>query len=719
MKAKKNWFYTCALTISPFLFSSTEIFAQNIAVNTDGTVGETGVMLDVKGVNAKATTGTQNAFQVKSNDASFQLKLRLILGTNATAASMYGGIEVADSTAAGARTYRSLALQPSGGNVGVGITTPSSKLYVYDNLAPSVANQFFTSSTVDGNYNPSAGGSNFQAFYSQATKNGGSTASKILAAGFSAVQNGSGVITDLHGLDVYYYKTNSSSTAVTNATGLYISPSISAAFGPIATNNIGIDITDMNDVNATNNYALRYVGAIADQTFVVKADGSVGIGNTSCGPVGKLTISGTSNLGTYSSIQNSSAAGSSYLFTQNNANNYAEIGTYGSASGGTLFSQSTNNMSIFLSNGGPGAYGTYTNHNVFFGTNNLPRMTIDNNGLVGIGTTTPSYDLEIKKAPANGYVLENVQNTASGTSAGAGYITYNDASKWAEMTLGSSTATTTTFGVANANYANFLCSTTMALGNSSANPIIIGTNNSERMRITSTGTVGIGTNNPGALLHVSYSSPSAGMYAAKIQNTGTAAVGPGAALIVSNGYPAASGGENYEVFGVYGNNFGSSYMTVSDDGHVGIGTINPGSNYLLNVNGQPAANGYAMFTNYSDSRLKKNIVSIGSSLDKIMKLRPVQFNYNEEYLNLYNDTNALSRLHKGFIAQEVKELFPEMVGSVKVKGKEYYDLNLSNLQVYMVKAMQEQQNIIEEMKNTIVEMKQEMDKLKTGNTQTP
>ena len=140
-------------------------------------------------------------------------------------------------------------------------------------------------------------------------------------------------------------------------------------------------------------------------------------------------------------------------------------------------------------------------------------------------------------------------------------------------------------------------------------------------------------------------------------------------------------------------------MIIDEAGNVGIATATPA--YPLTVNGQPAANGYTAFTNYSDARLKKNISTIDNSLEKILKLRPVQFNYNEAYLNLYNDTASLSRVQKGFIAQEVKEIFPEMVGSVKVKGKEYYDLNLSNLQIYMVKAIQEQQKIIEEQNKKI------------------
>ncbi len=53
------------------LFSSTHFLsAQNVGINTDGTVAETGVMLDVKGINSHSVTATQNIFQVKSYDAS-------------------------------------------------------------------------------------------------------------------------------------------------------------------------------------------------------------------------------------------------------------------------------------------------------------------------------------------------------------------------------------------------------------------------------------------------------------------------------------------------------------------------------------------------------------------------------------------------------------------------------------------------------------------------
>ncbi|MEO0728687.1 MAG: hypothetical protein AAFZ63_29395, partial [Bacteroidota bacterium] len=44
-----------------------------------------------------------------------------------------------------------------------------------------------------------------------------------------------------------------------------------------------------------------------------------------------------------------------------------------------------------------------------------------------------------------------------------------------------------------------------------------------------------------------------------------------------------------------------------------------------------------------------------------------------------------------------QEVFPEMVGDVQLNGATYLDANLSSLPVYLVKAMQEQQVLIDEL----------------------
>jgi hypothetical protein len=145
----------------------------------------------------------------------------------------------------------------------------------------------------------------------------------------------------------------------------------------------------------------------------------------------------------------------------------------------------------------------------------------------------------------------------------------------------------------------------------------------------------------------------------------------------------------------------STLFTFSTTSNFGIATSTP--DYKLTVNGEPGANGFTAFTNYSDSRLKTSITNLDTgALSKIMQLRPVSFQYNQKYLQLYAGSD-LQKVHKGFIAQEIRQVFPEMVSEMKASadGVQYLDLNVSHLQVYLVKAIQEQQVIIQAQKKEI------------------
>ena len=150
----------------------------------------------------------------------------------------------------------------------------------------------------------------------------------------------------------------------------------------------------------------------------------------------------------------------------------------------------------------------------------------------------------------------------------------------------------------------------------------------------------------------------------------------------------------------------SSLYVNSSTGNVGIGTTAPG--YKLTLNGQPAANGYTAWTNYSDRRLKDNVIDLITDdktniLDKISKLRPVTFNYNE--LTGY-DEETRSRRISGFIAQELQEIFPQMVATTTINGTEYLDTNLSDLSLYLVEGMKELLNKIELLENEVESLKE-------------
>ena len=97
-----------------------------------------------------------------------------------------------------------------------------------------------------------------------------------------------------------------------------------------------------------------------------------------------------------------------------------------------------------------------------------------------------------------------------------------------------------------------------------------------------------------------------------------------------------------------------------------------------NGQGQINANGalQAAFGTYSDKRLKENVIPLPSQLQNIMALQPVEFDYKN---------GAGHQI--GFIAQDVKTIYPDLVG----EDSDGY-LTLSGLgknEARMIKAFQE------------------------------
>jgi hypothetical protein len=114
----------------------------------------------------------------------------------------------------------------------------------------------------------------------------------------------------------------------------------------------------------------------------------------------------------------------------------------------------------------------------------------------------------------------------------------------------------------------------------------------------------------------------------------------------------------------------------------------------IKVNGTTPA-----FYAASDRRIKKNISDMPPTLEKILALKPCQF-----HLKRQEDTEPKD---VGFVAQEMVEVFPNLVektddglGEDLPEGVKNWTVSSVPV-VYLIKAIQEQQAIIEEMKARI------------------
>ena len=137
--------------------------------------------------------------------------------------------------------------------------------------------------------------------------------------------------------------------------------------------------------------------------------------------------------------------------------------------------------------------------------------------------------------------------------------------------------------------------------------------------------------------------------------------------------------------------------------------------------------GYKAWTNLSDVRIKKDIEETIPGLAFIIKLRPVSYHLNMDAIARFNnkpdslrhkDAEAIqgSILQTGFIAQEVEKAAEDcgfdFSGVDKPKNEnDLYGLRYSEFVVPLVKGMQEQQVMIEELKKQVAALQEQLLKL--------
>ena len=111
------------------------------------------------------------------------------------------------------------------------------------------------------------------------------------------------------------------------------------------------------------------------------------------------------------------------------------------------------------------------------------------------------------------------------------------------------------------------------------------------------------------------------------------------------------------------------------------------SNSGVTINGTVTAN--------SDRRLKDNIQSLDGSLDKVLKMRGVSFEWKDPKMGEGENL--------GFIAQEMQEVEPRLVveGKVLPTGEQYLTVAYSSLTAHLVEAIKEQNVVINNLKDRL------------------
>ena len=98
-------------------------------------------------------------------------------------------------------------------------------------------------------------------------------------------------------------------------------------------------------------------------------------------------------------------------------------------------------------------------------------------------------------------------------------------------------------------------------------------------------------------------------------------------------------------------------------------------------------------------RYKKNIRTVSNALDKIMDLHGVNFDWRQDE---FPDLNFDDDEQIGFIAQEIKEILPEVVSQ---DGKGFYTVAYSRVVPVFVEAIKEQQKITDEQNSELAQVR--------------
>jgi hypothetical protein len=426
---------------------------------------------------------------------------------------------------------------------------------------------------------------------------------------------------------------------------------------------------------------------------------------------GTLTgaLSGTS--ATFSSTVSVNSAITTYSIAaikQTSTQLYGGLSIY-SSNGTESFLGIGNSGSVVGFDATYGASGAYLP--IAFNVGGSERLRITTGGNIGIGTTSPAQRLSILGNSANSVAVQfNGGYSEQGGLGGDNSVVWIGAG-----------------GTSFTNNGLFV--------SGSSNLLYFSTNGSEKMRITSGGNVGIGTSSPlsitnGTVLHINGTTSGfltmgygGTRYLTMLATSGYAAVSTTGAVplvfetnetermrITSGGLVligATSGTAAYKL--KVDNGASGGILAVSSGGgdanflssSSGIGyhffADNGTSARFYVLNNGDVRNTNNSYGAISDISLKENIIDTTPKLDDLLKVKIRNY-------NLIDDENKTKQL--GVIAQELEQIFPNMISNDKVMGTDetIKTVKYSVFVPMLIKAIQEQTQIIKNLEARIVSL---------------
>ena len=320
--------------------------------------------------------------------------------------------------------------------------------------------------------------------------------------------------------------------------------------------------------------------------------------------------------------------------------------------------------------------------------------TVTSVAALTLGTTGTDLSSTVANSTTTPVITLNVP-TASATNRGA-----LSSADWTTFNGKQSALTNPVTGTGTSGQVTYFNGTSTVVGSSS------------HFWDASNNRLGIGTSSPSSPLSISTNVSSSAL-SLEVSNSGTYGL-----IGVRRGtQTGASAGINYytttaqkwftgiyegsDNFGFYSVAYAGFPMVITTGGNVGIGTTGP--SYQLQLSTDSAAKPTsALWTIASDERIKENINPYNKGLEDLLKINPITYDYNG--LGGF----AKGKGGVGIIAQEIIDILPDSVSSIKAKLYEtdseetdILNFNGHELTYVLINAIKEQQIQIQNLQEQI------------------